>query len=213
VTDTNFAARLAAARKAGSLTQQQLADRSGAHVTQIRRYEAGTSQPTLDVLRALALALNVSADSLLFDDDERGPHNPTLRLKLEAVDQFTPDEQEHVAAFIEGAEFYPYAVVVDADGQQRMVAADTGDEQPASADLITTLIAALSDDRDHLRAAAIVADVRLPELGSDAIRVTLEHSEHIALSVLLPYKTRHFGRAIDSGDLQTEAAASLIWPS
>lgn len=73
VTDTNFAARLVAARKSQSLTQQQLADRSGAHVTQIRRYEAGTSQPTLDVLRALALALNVSADSLLFDDDERDP--------------------------------------------------------------------------------------------------------------------------------------------
>jgi len=103
VTDTNFAARLAGARKAGSLTQQQLADRSSAHVTQIRRYEAGTSQPTLDVLRALALALNVSADSLLFDDDERGPQSASLRLKLEAVDQFTPEEQEHVAAFIEGA--------------------------------------------------------------------------------------------------------------
>ncbi|GEL96436.1 helix-turn-helix domain-containing protein [Cellulomonas composti] len=103
MTDTNFAARLTAARKRQSLTQQQLADRSGAHVTQIRRYEAGSSQPTLDVLRALALALNVSADSLLFDDDERGPQNQTLRLKLEAVDQFTPDEQEHVAAFIEGA--------------------------------------------------------------------------------------------------------------
>ena len=103
VTDTNFAARLVAARKAQSLTQQQLADRSGAHVTQIRRYEAGTSQPTLDVLRSLALALNVSADSLLFDDDERGPQSQALRLKLEAVDQFTPEEQEHVAAFIEGA--------------------------------------------------------------------------------------------------------------
>lgn len=90
------------ARKSQSLTQQQLAERSGAHVTQIRRYEAGTSQPTLDVLRSLALALNVSADSLLFDDD-RGPQNQTLRLKLEAVDQFTPEEQEHVAAFIEGA--------------------------------------------------------------------------------------------------------------
>lgn len=103
MTDTNFAARLVVARKSASLTQQQLADRSGAHVTQIRRYEAGTSQPTLDVLRALALALNISADSLLFDEDERGPQTPALRLKLEAVDQFTPDEQEHVAAFIEGA--------------------------------------------------------------------------------------------------------------
>ena len=59
--------------------------------------------PCSSPLRALALALNVSADSLLFDDEERGPQNPTLRLKLEAVDQFTPDEQEHVAAFIEGA--------------------------------------------------------------------------------------------------------------
>ena len=39
----------------------------------------------------------------MIDDDERGPKNPTLRLKLEAVDQFTPEEQEHVAAFIEGA--------------------------------------------------------------------------------------------------------------
>lgn len=101
MTDTNFAARLVAARKSHSLTQQQLAEHSGAHVTQICRFEAGTSQPTLDVLRALAL--NVSADALLFDDNERGPQSQTLRLKLEAVDQFTPEEQEHVAAFIEGA--------------------------------------------------------------------------------------------------------------
>ncbi len=101
VTDTNFAARLVAARKSQAFTQHQLADRANAHVTQIRRYEAGSSQPALDVLRSLALALN--ADSLLFDDDERGPRSQTLRLKLEAVDQFTPNEQEHVAAFIEGA--------------------------------------------------------------------------------------------------------------
>ena len=47
--------------------------------------------------------LHISADSLLFDEDERGPQNATLRLKLEAVDQFTPDEQQHVAVFIEGA--------------------------------------------------------------------------------------------------------------
>jgi hypothetical protein len=51
----------------------------------------------------LALALNVSVDSLLFDEDERSRQNTTLRLKLEAADQFTPNEQEHVAAFIEGA--------------------------------------------------------------------------------------------------------------
>lgn len=103
MTDSNFAARLINARKSQGLTQQQLAERSGAHVTQIRRYETGTSQPILDVLRALALALKISADSLLFGADERGPKSQRLRLKLEAVNQFTPEEQEHVAAFIEGA--------------------------------------------------------------------------------------------------------------
>lgn len=72
-----------------------------------------------------------------------------------------------------------------------MVATETDDERPASADSITALIAALSDDRDHLRAAAIVADVRL--LDRDAVRVTLEHSERVALTILLPYRTRGFG--------------------
>ena len=52
----DFAHRLAAVRKERGLTQQTLADHVGIHVTQIRRYEAGTNQPTLDVLRALAVA-------------------------------------------------------------------------------------------------------------------------------------------------------------
>ncbi len=110
-------------------------------------------------------------------------------------------------------EFYPYAVVVDADGQQRMVAADTGDDRPASPDLITTLFSTLSDERSSLRAAAIVADVRLPEANSDAIRVTLEHSERVALTVLLPYRIRRLGRGVDYGNLQAGAATAFIWPA
>ena len=38
VTDTNFGNRLAELRKQRGLTQQAVADASGAHVTQIRRY-------------------------------------------------------------------------------------------------------------------------------------------------------------------------------
>ena len=110
-------------------------------------------------------------------------------------------------------EFYPYAVVIDDDGQQRMVAADAGDDRPTSAELITTLVATLSEQRDRLRAAAIVADVRVPEIGSDAVRVTLEHSERIALTVMLPYKARRFGRGIDYGKIQAGTAASFIWPT
>jgi hypothetical protein len=110
-------------------------------------------------------------------------------------------------------EFYPYAVVVEETGDQRMVAADAGEQRPASADLITALISALTEQRSELRAAAIVADVRVPEIGSDAVRVTLEHCEQIALTVLLPYRRRRFGRGIDYGALQAGATAPFIWPT
>lgn len=97
----DFAHRLAATRKLRGMTQQTLADAVGVHVTQLRRYEAGTNQPTLDVLRALAVALAVTTDQLVFNDDERGPQDATLRLHLQALDQLDDDEKATVVALIE----------------------------------------------------------------------------------------------------------------
>jgi transcriptional regulator with XRE-family HTH domain len=97
----NFAQRLVALRKQRNLTQAALAERVGIHVSNIRRYEAGNSQPTLDVLRNLALALSTSADSLLFDDDERGPDDD-LRLAFEATRALDDDEKETLKALLEG---------------------------------------------------------------------------------------------------------------
>ena len=77
----DFQDRLATLRKDKRFTQQALADLAGVHVAQIRRYEAGESQPTLDVIRKLAIALSVSADMLVFDKDERGPDDD-LKLQL-----------------------------------------------------------------------------------------------------------------------------------
>lgn len=99
--DMDFAHRLAAVRKQRGLTQQTLANQVGIHVTQIRRYEAGTSQPTLDVLRALAVALSVSTDALVFNEDERGPDSPDLRLHLEALNQLDDDERATIVNLIE----------------------------------------------------------------------------------------------------------------
>jgi hypothetical protein len=110
-------------------------------------------------------------------------------------------------------EFYPYAVVVDHDGQQRVAAADTGQEYPSSADLIRGLVRSLSEQRNNLRAAAIVADVHVAEIGSDAIRVTLEHCERVALSVLLPYRLRRIGRGVVYGDPRLVPTEALIWPT
>jgi transcriptional regulator with XRE-family HTH domain len=85
-------------RQQRGLTQQALADAANIHVTQLRRYEAGTSQPTLDVLRRLATTLTTSIDSLA-NDDEALPTD--LRHHLEAINQLDPDEQHAIRTLIE----------------------------------------------------------------------------------------------------------------
>ena len=96
----DFAHRLIAARKSRGLTQQALAERVGIHVTQVRRYEAGTAQPTLDVLRNIAVALSITTDSLAFDDHERDPDDD-LRLAFEATRHLDPDERAIIKHLIE----------------------------------------------------------------------------------------------------------------
>jgi transcriptional regulator with XRE-family HTH domain len=70
-------------------------------VIQVRRYESGASQPTLDVIRRLAVALQVSADVLIFGADERGPDGD-LRLQFEAISKFAPEEKKVIKALLEG---------------------------------------------------------------------------------------------------------------
>lgn len=92
----SFAKRLAALRKVHDLTQRQLAEMAGVHVAQIRRYEAGGAQPTLTVIRNIALGLHISTDELAFDAEERGPQSNDLRLTLEAINEFD-DEDKMIA--------------------------------------------------------------------------------------------------------------------
>ncbi len=96
-----FPNRLVALRKEQGLTQKSLAERVGVHVTQIQRYENGSIQPTLDVIRRLAIALSVSADLLVFDKDERGPDDQ-LRLEFEAISEFDPEEKAVVRKVLQG---------------------------------------------------------------------------------------------------------------
>jgi len=92
---TGFPARIAELRKEKGFTQQQLAERVGVHVQQLKRYEAGASQPTLDVIRNLAMTLGVSSDTLLFGKEERGP-DEALKLQFEAVSRFDPEAKKVV---------------------------------------------------------------------------------------------------------------------
>jgi len=96
----NFSVRLLQARKSQGLTQQSLATAAELHINQIRRYETGASQPTLEGLIKLAKALHISLDELVFDDNQRGPSDKRMKLLFEAVEGLAEEEQNIIRELI-----------------------------------------------------------------------------------------------------------------
>ena len=96
----SFTNRFLQLRKQHSLTQQQMADAVGIHITQVKRYEGGDAQPSLDALKKISLSFNVTTDWLIFEDGEREPKNE-LKLKFEAISQMDEDEQHIVLAVLD----------------------------------------------------------------------------------------------------------------
>ncbi len=95
-----FAKRLITLRKERGLTQQALADAITLHVNQIKRYEAGTAQPTMETLVRLAKELHTTLDDLVFGEEQRGPSDD-LRLQFEALSQFDEEECKVAKAVLE----------------------------------------------------------------------------------------------------------------
>jgi len=96
-----FSDRLAELRRQRGLTQVQLAARAGIHPSGLHRYEAGTAQPTLEVIRGLCLALSVSADSLIFSDDSRTLVEDRLRSALEQAVHLSEHQQVVIAEVVD----------------------------------------------------------------------------------------------------------------
>ena len=95
-----FVKRLITLRKERGLTQQALADGIDLHVNQIKRYEAGTAQPTLETLVRLAKELHTTLDDLVFGEDQRTPTDD-LKLQFEALAQFDEDERNVAISVLE----------------------------------------------------------------------------------------------------------------
>ncbi len=55
----------------------------------------------LDVIKRLAIALSVSTDELIFEEDERNPDD-SLMLLLEGVNKLDSDEKHVIREIIEG---------------------------------------------------------------------------------------------------------------
>lgn len=108
-------------------------------------------------------------------------------------------------------EFFPYGAAVGDAGEVRQFASYDGDEHPTSVAVLDMLIAGLRGERDSLRATAIVADVRLPELDGEAVRVELEHRDGHAITVLRPYVKRRLGHRVDYRDLVAIEGEPQVW--
>lgn len=99
--DMPFPERLSAMRKQRGFTQEALADLIGITKTQVYRYESGTSQPTLDVIKKLAVTLSVTTDELIFEAGERKPDD-SLLLLLEGIGGLDADEKHVIKEIVEG---------------------------------------------------------------------------------------------------------------
>lgn len=102
VCDVEFSERLSELRRERGLTQDALAERAEIHISQLRRYEAGTNEPTLGVIARLAVALATTADVLVFGDDSRLSDDERVRLAYESTVLLDPDEREAVICVLEG---------------------------------------------------------------------------------------------------------------
>jgi transcriptional regulator with XRE-family HTH domain len=97
----SFPKRFIQLRKGHNLTQQAMADTVGVHITQVKRYEAGQAQPSIEILKKIATAFHITADWLIFEEGERDlPNN--LQLKFEAVSQMGDEDQRAIQSLIDG---------------------------------------------------------------------------------------------------------------
>ena len=92
-----FSKRIRELRRQRNLSQSELGEIVGLHVTHIGRLERGTSRPSADALKRLAEALGVTTDYLI-----EGKSNEVAKAKLEdkdlldmfkEVETFTEDEK------------------------------------------------------------------------------------------------------------------------
>ena len=93
----DFPERSSKLRKVRKLTQRERVD---VHITQLQRYENGSTQLTLDIIRKLATTLAVSSDELIFGEGEREPIDE-LKRQFEALSQFDEEDRNVAKAVFE----------------------------------------------------------------------------------------------------------------
>jgi transcriptional regulator with XRE-family HTH domain len=114
---TDFKDRLKQARGNKGLSQNELANAIGVHVTNISRYERGENRPTTDVLTKLANALDTTSDFLMNGSTNEAADSNISDKELlslfKKISGLPTERKKMVKEFLE-------AFVFKADVQQRL---------------------------------------------------------------------------------------------
>lgn len=96
-------ARIAQARKAQNLTQQQLADQLGLVQQTVAHYEVGRIRVTATVLPKLAHLLGMTVDELLGQERPKGKPGPTPKLQqqIERISHLPKAQQRFVMQMLD----------------------------------------------------------------------------------------------------------------
>jgi transcriptional regulator with XRE-family HTH domain len=102
----SFGRNLAKFRKQRGLRQEELVKLSGVGISQIRRYEAEKSTPSLDATIRLVKALGVSIDEMVFDKTTAIASNKIIDRELleqfETISYMDEEERNLVKKILEG---------------------------------------------------------------------------------------------------------------
>jgi hypothetical protein len=106
-------------------------------------------------------------------------------------------------------EFFPFAAVIAADGELRMVAVQMEEERPQSTAVIEELYRVLAPQAESgaIRAAGVCMDVLMTPPGAesktDALRADLEHLDDRVVQAFVPYRKKRLG-GYEFGELLLE---------
>ena len=139
--------------------------------------------------------------------DDRPPDRRQLDDLLEALLPFAHGLLD------KHGEFFPFGAAMGRDGKVSMVAGDTGTEHPPSDEVMELIREALRRDRDKYVAVGLCYDVRVrtsPDAPpTDAVCVSLEHRDGMAVDVVEPYAKR--GSTMEYGALSARQGRTIVF--
>jgi transcriptional regulator with XRE-family HTH domain len=100
----DFPAKLRDLRKRRGWSQGQLAQKIGADLQRVSKYERGVIWPTMELMVAIAKAFDVTVDFLIRDDKNAAVgkiKNQALLNQLEQINDLPEDDQKTVVSFLD----------------------------------------------------------------------------------------------------------------